>query len=159
MTASTQEEYIGLIQEHSGIIHKVILLYIFDPDERDDVYQEILYQAWKSFGNFKRQSKFSTWLYKVALNTVLTFRRKAGQRPDKTPLATDQVPAQGTERSERAELLYRAIATLPEVDRAIISLHLDGYANEELAEIVGISLNNATVKLHRIKKHLSQKLQ
>lgn len=154
-----QEEYIAKIQEHSGIIHKVIMLYIYDEEEKADVYQEILYQGWKSYTSFKGQSKFSTWLYKVALNTVLTMRRKEGRRLDKTGLSHDQFPAAPQERSEKAELLYRAISTLNEVDRAIITLHLDGYANEEVAEIMGITVNHTSVKLHRIKKNLSQKLQ
>lgn len=135
------------------------MLYIFDAEEREDAYQEVLYQGWRSYANFKGQAKFSTWLYKVALNTVLTYRRKQGQRVDKAPLLHDQVREEANNRSERAELLYRAISQLAETDRAIISLHLDGYPNEEIAEIIGISLNHTGVKLHRIKKTLTQKLQ
>ena len=159
VTATLQETYIAQIQEHSRIIHKVMMLYIFDAEEREDVYQEVLYQAWKSYPRFKGDSKFSTWLYKVALNTVLTYRRKAGQKPDKTPLSHEEIPAPAEGTHERADLLYRAISQLAETDRAIISLHLDGYSNEEIADVIGISLNNTGVKLHRIKKTLTAKLQ
>ena len=72
-----EKEFVGLIQKHSGIIFKIIILYTNNKEDKDDLYQEILYQAWKSYANFKGDSKFSTWLYRISINTSLTFIRKS----------------------------------------------------------------------------------
>ncbi len=74
MVNNLQDQYISLIQQHEGILHKVIKLYVDDDEDKKDLYQEVLLQAWKSFGSFKGDSAFSTWLYRVCLNTVLTFK-------------------------------------------------------------------------------------
>jgi len=148
MSNHEQAEYIKLIQEHNGIIHKVIGLYVNNQENRRDLHQEVLLQAWKSYKNFKGQSVFSTWLYKVALNTVLTFnkKRKLTEDVDK-PEHIESPP----ESSEDHEVLYHIIKSLEEVDRMLISLHLDGYKNNKIAEITGMTPNHINVKLHRIK--------
>ena len=152
-----QSVYMTLIRENSGIIHKVIRLYIDNSEDQKDLYQEILLQAWHSFTRFDGRSKFSTWLYKVSLNTVLTFRRKNDRLPtdELEKAAYKVIPG---EKNDDTELLLMAIKEMGETDRAIVSLHLDGYENEEIAEITGLTKNHVAVKLHRIKQQLIKKL-
>lgn len=154
---ASEEQFTRLIQENSGIIHKVIMLYVDDEQERSDLYQEVLLQAWKSFGKFRGESKFSTWLYRVCLNTVFTYNRKASRKP--VTSSFDEVEykiehKEFEEKSDQKNLLLFLIKKLDEIDRMIISLHLDGYSNKEIAEITGLTANNVGVKLHRIKERL-----
>lgn len=152
---SLEREFTGSIEQCKGIIYKVIRLYINDPEDEQDLFQEILFQAWKSYPNFKRESKFSTWLYRVALNTVLTFKRRPQvvvNTEDLTSLNAVVHPA------DEAEELYQAVRGLHEVDRMIITLHLDGYENGEIADIAGLTANHVAVKLFRIKEALKKKL-
>ena len=158
LTIETLErEFTTQIQSCRGIIFKVIRLYINHEEDEKDLFQEILFQAWKSFPNFDRRSKFSTWLYRVSLNTVLTAKR----RPIKVEAHENLEALNHTEKTEQddSEALYYAIRQLNEVDRMIITLHLDGYNNEEIAEISGLTKNNAAVKLHRIKDGLIKTLK
>ncbi|MBX2914018.1 MAG: sigma-70 family RNA polymerase sigma factor [Cyclobacteriaceae bacterium] len=154
----SEKEFIALVNENRGIIYKVIRLYINQEEDTRDLYQEIVFQAWKSYPRFDGRSKFSTWLYRVGLNTVLTFKRKPVVVIPHEDLASLHV-AQTKTNTDESEALYVAIRQLPEVDRMIITLHLDGYENEEIAEITGLTKNNTAVKLHRIKDILIKKLK
>lgn len=141
-----------------GIIFKVIRLYVQHSEDEKDLYQEILFQAWRSYPRFKGDSKFSTWLYKVSLNTVLTFKRKpriVEAHDDLTRLrqATTDSPR------DEVEALYSAIRALGEIDRLIITLHLDGYGNDEIGEITGLTPNHVGVKLYRIREALVKTLK
>ena len=154
-----EKEFVQLVQQNAGIIHKVIHLYVDHPEDRRDLYQEVLLQAWKSYAGFKGEAAFSTWLYRISLNTVLTFRRRQrvpiSELPNKLDLASE--PAR--HNSEDSELLWLAIKQLNEIDRVIITLHLDGYNNEEIAEVTGLNKNNTTVRLHRAKQSVVQRLK
>ena len=148
MSKQEQTDFIKLIQEHNGIIHKVISLYIDNQDDKKDLHQEVLLQAWKSYNNFQGRSAFSTWLYKVTLNTVLTFnkKRKISRNLDKVEnIESNQ------DHNDDSEVLYQIIKSLGEIDKMLISLHLDGYKNIEIAEITGMTQNHINVKIHRIK--------
>ncbi len=155
---SLEREFTALINQNRGIIYKVIRLYITNEEDERDLFQEILFQAWKSYPRFDGRSKFSTWLYRVGLNTVLTFKRRPVVVVPYEDLASLNL-ANAKTNSDESEALYIAIRQLPVIDRMIITLHLDGYENEEIAEITGITKNNATVKLHRIKDNLIKKLK
>ncbi|MGB0524564.1 MAG: RNA polymerase sigma factor [Flammeovirgaceae bacterium] len=155
-----QQEFLDQIQTHSGIIHKVIGLYVDLPEDRKDLYQEILLQAWKSFDRFRGASRFSTWLYRVSLNTVLTFQRKDQKKVDKHAQELPQTGVKAeVEQRENSELLYLEIKKLNEIDRMIITLHLDGYKNGEIAEITGLKVNHINVKLHRVKQQIIEGLK
>ncbi len=154
-----QETFTQQVQQHAGIIHKVISLYVDDAEDRKDLYQEILLQAWRSFQHFRGDAKFSTWLYKVGLNTVLTFQRSAHQKTPKEEVQEWHASEDNSAKTDEAQWLLRAIKQLPETDRMIINLHLEGYKNPEIAEIMGITANHINVKLHRIKNVLTQTLQ
>lgn len=151
-------EFLFEIEQNKGIMLKIISLYADDQEDRSDMYQEIVYQAWSSISRFRGESKFSTWLYKISLNVAMSFLRKQRkfqtiEHPELTRLSVAQ-----PEVSERSEELYSAIKLLSEVDKSIIILHLDSYENIEIAEITGISLNHVAVKLHRIKLQLIKTL-
>lgn len=154
----TEQEFIHHIQLHEGIIHKIVRLYCDDASDREDLTQEIQLQAWRAVGTFRGESRFSTWLYRVALNTALTYRRKL--KAPTTPIeevATDSKAM--VEPTDRSELLMRAIKLLSDVDKSIITLHLEDYDNGEIAEMLGMTANYVGVKLHRIKARLTKKIR
>lgn len=153
-----QREFTALINQNRGIIYKVIRLYIANEEDERDLFQEILFQAWKSYPRFDGRSKFSTWLYRVGLNTVLTFKRRPVVVVPHEDLASLNLSTTKTNTDE-SEALYLAIRQLPEIDRMIVTLHLDGYENEEIADITGLTKNNVAVKLHRIKEAITKKLK
>ena len=161
MGEAKQPEFLQLLQTHAGILHKIIRLYADDPEDRRDLHQEMLYESWRAYPAFRGEAAFSTWLYRVALNTALTFRRKTMRRVFTAELdAATQLPADLQEPlSPLAEMLYQSIRQLPEADRAIITLHLDGSDNEEIADITGLTKNHVAVKLHRIKTALENRLK
>jgi RNA polymerase sigma-70 factor (ECF subfamily) len=154
-----EKEFVQLVQSNSGIIHKVIQLYVEHPEDRRDLYQEVLLQAWKSFAGFKGESLFSTWLYRISLNTVLTFRRRQKVRLSELSSQHDQLAERPVPPLEDSEFLLMAIKQLNEIDRVILTLHLDGYDNEEIAQVTGLSKNNATVRLHRAKQAVVHRLK
>lgn len=151
-----QKEFLKNINDNRGIIYKIINLYVDDAEDRKDLYQEIVYQAWKSFQNFKEESRFSTWLYRISLNVSITYLSKRNKSTKLRNEFPEEPMVAHQELSERAEVMYRAIKTLNEMDRGIIMLHLEGYDNAEISEIAGISKSNTGVKLHRIKQQLIQ---
>lgn len=151
-----QKEFLKNINDNRGIIYKIINLYVDDAEDRKDLYQEIVFQSWKSFQNFKEESRFSTWLYKISLNVSITYLSKRTRRTKLHGEFGEEPMVFHQELSERAEVMYRAIKTLNEMDRGIIMLHLEGYDNLEISEIAGISKSNTGVKLHRIKQQLIQ---
>ena len=152
---SKEREFVQLIEEHSGIIYKVTRIYAANRDDEQDLRQEVIYQAWRSYAKFKGDSKFSTWLYRVALNTALTHQRKK-EIPTSEGFDSDwQVGPSGDERA----MLMRHVRALNDAEKLIIMLHLDGYANEEIAMISGLSKNHLAVKLHRVKDKLAKAIK
>jgi RNA polymerase sigma-70 factor, ECF subfamily len=154
-----EKEFVQLVQQNAGIIHKVIRLYVDHPEDRRDLYQEVLLQAWKSYASFKGEAAFSTWLYRISLNTVLTFRRRQRVPISELPSQLDLASEPTRHNTEDSELLWLAIKQLNEIDRVIITLHLDGYDNEEIAQVTGLNKNNTTVRLHRAKQSVVQRLK
>jgi len=146
--------FLNEIAMHKGIIIKVVNLYADDQEDRKDLYQEIVYQCWKAYSGFNGDAKFSTWLYRISLNVSLTHLNKNKKQTHLKGIATGPDYDEPPELSERADRLYRAIRQLNEVDRGLIMLHLEGYNNEDISEITGITKNNTGVKLHRVKQQL-----
>ena len=156
----SENRFLDLVKQNQGIIFKLVSIYANDADEKKDMYQEIILNAWKGWPAFRGDAKFSTWLYRISLNTLLTIRRKPS-RIDYTDSLSD-ISAQTDKNAiynEDAERLRQAIRLLSETNRAIISMHLDGYENGEIAEFMGISLNNVSVKLHRCKEQIANLLK
>lgn len=155
------EPFVDLVYEHQGILQRICSVYASSRDDREDLLQDILLQSWRSFSSFDGQSKFSTWLYRVALNTALLHRRRrAGKRAlaDRSSVRVNILVDECPEREPDVALLRQCIQELPDVNRAIIFLHLERRTYEEIAEITGLSLANVSVRLVRIKKDLRQRL-
>ena len=157
MPETLKNTYLNFITAHEGIIHKVVGLYADGKQDKEDLYQEILLQSWRSYSNFKAKAQFSTWLYRVALNTALNFHRK--RRKTENLDAVQQVVVDKQKDTSDTEILYLVIKSLSEVDRMLITLHLDGYKNGEIAEITGMTVNHINVKLHRIRTIITNKLK
>lgn len=153
------QEFVSLIKENQGIIFKVIRSYSISKEDEKDLKQEILYQLWKSFDSFKGDSKFSTWMYRVAFNTAITFHRKEIKSVPTNEL-NDSLKFVDEENSqEQITLLYHYIQKLTEIERAIIVMYLDDLPQKEIAENIGISEVNTRVKIGRIKQKLKTMIQ
>lgn len=149
--------FLEQVQAHQGIIHKTCFVYGRQTADREDLAQEILLQLWRSYGAFDGRSAFSTWMYRVALNTAITFRRR--QKPPAEAAAepwADGAQLAQAELSDDLKVLYRAIARLSPIEKAIIMQWLDERSYEEIADTVGISVKNVSVRLVRIRKRLAR---
>ncbi|MEQ9166501.1 MAG: RNA polymerase sigma factor [Fulvivirga sp.] len=155
----TEEVFLSKVKVHEGIINKILYLYVDSNEDRRDMYQEIVLQAWKSVERFRGDSQFSTWLYRISLNTVMTFIRKEGRLKKESLDTALPITMAVNEQSDRSMKLMFAIKQLNDIDKSIITLHLDDYGNDEIAEILGISKNNVAVKIHRIKEELKKKMK
>ena len=142
-----------LIDQNKGLIWKICLFYGASEADRMDLYQDIVLQAWKSYPGFRHDSKFSTWLYKISLNTALFARRK--YKPDIQPLHADMDDStlQYAE-IETSEIMQMAIKALNEIEKSLVLLYLDGYNYDEMEKITGISNATLRVKMSRIKQKL-----
>ena len=146
---------------HKGILFKVVHAYAFEHADRQDLFQEISIQIWRSVDAFRGDSSVPTWMYRVALNTAIAWTRKEGRHQrGKEPfegadgLLTTLSP---DERDPRVDWLYQQIAQLKDVDRSVALLLLDGFTYKEIAAIVGLSESNVGVKINRIKSALAGK--
>lgn len=152
-----EKEFIELIRNHQGILHKICNVYFIRNPYKEDYYQEILIRLWKSYPSFRNQSAFSTWLYRVALNAAIDIIRKEKIQPVHTELSKIEYNIPDQEHNiegEKKEILYQAISQLCDVEKAIIILYLEDYSYKEIAEIIGISESNTGVKINRIKSQL-----
>jgi RNA polymerase sigma-70 factor (ECF subfamily) len=154
----SEKEFLSQLQEHQQIIYKLVHLYANTEEDKKDLYQEIVLQAWKTFGAFRGEAKFSTWLYRLCLNTIFTIQRKTNRIEYTDTAKFEETHSTGSGNDE-VDRLYKAIRTLPETERAVISLHLDGYENKEVGAMLGITPNLVGVKLHRIKQQLATLLK
>lgn len=158
---ASEKEFISLLNQHQKIVYKVCNLYMDVHSDREDLFQEITLQAWKAYANFRGDAKFSTWLYRVALNTAITFFRKEKRKPD--IYSTDTIPDQSEESydpiEEQVKAMYAAIGHLSKIDKAIVMLYLEDYSYIEIGEMMGITPNNVAVKMNRIKIKLKEETQ
>ena len=155
-----EKEFLEIIKKNQGIIHKVCNIYCDDQEDKNDLFQEIVAQLWKSFPSFRKESKFSTWMYRVALNTAITSFKKTKRRPDQNRLTYDNFQVKddnyNIEIEEEIKNLHRAVAQLTGVEKSIVLLYLESKKYEEIAEITGITQNYVRVKMNRIKKKLKK---
>lgn len=159
---SLKEEFISLIEKHQGIIYKVSRMYCDKEECRQDLFQDILVQLWQSYPRFNHHSKFSTWMYRVALNTAIAqFRKDKNGNEESVPEIPANIPEEESykEKEDRRELVQAAINKLNKAEKAIIILYMDDYTYEEISEISGISVSNVGVKINRIKTKLQKILK
>jgi RNA polymerase sigma factor (sigma-70 family) len=154
----TEQAFIQAIQDNQKIVHKVCNLYMQNAQDKEDLFQEILLNAWKGVSNFKGDSKFSTWLYRVALNTEITFFRKDQRQVETTELKEQLIEiAENTyKQEEQMTAMHKAIATLSNIDKALVMLYLEDCDYQEIGSIMGISANNVAVKMNRLKIKLKE---
>ncbi|MGF6850966.1 RNA polymerase sigma factor (sigma-70 family) [Chitinophaga sp. W3I9] len=154
-----EKEFLELVEAHKGIIHKISRMYMDAEDDQQDLTQEIIYQLWKSYDSFQHQSRFSTWMYRVALNTALVFFKKERRKM----VVTDTMPEHmameenitATKELQLAHF-YRAVQKLERLEKALVFLHLENYSHKEIGENLGISEGNARIKLSRAKDKLKE---
>lgn len=158
---SREIEFTQLITANQGIIHKVCKIYCDSPEAHEDLFQEIVLQLWKSFDSFKGDSKFSTWMYRVGLNTAITLFRKKTKSISTTSIDDGsffhiKAHDYDEEHEERLKLLYASIKKLNDVERALILLYLEDMPYKDIANTLGISEVNARVKMNRAKTRLKE---
>lgn len=157
-----EAQFVKLIDDHKGLIYKVSRIYIEDNEDRKDLVQEILLQAWRSINSFNGKSSFSTWLYRVALNTSITYFKKEKPRKN-TAVSIEgiQLEHQGYDDLEDRQLaaFYKAVYTLDKIEKALILLHIEGFSGEEIAKNLGMSPGNVRVKLNRTKNELKKRIK
>jgi len=154
-----EKEFAELIKDHQGLIIKVSRLYTNTLEDEQDLFQEIVLQLWRSYDSFKGQSKISTWMYRVALNTAITLFRKKTRSPQTDELHDFHFAGyteQDNDQEQKVALLYKVIKKLPHVERAIVTMYLDDLPYRDIAENLGISEVNARVKMNRLKKTLKE---
>ena len=152
-----EKKFISLINEHQGLIHKVCIMYESDREVRNDLFQEIVLQLWKSFPGFRGESKITTWMYRIALNTAISGYRKQTRKVKTEDLhdmhfnISEQYIDDGEENVQR---LHHAIRQLSEIERAMVMMALEEIPYEEIAETIGITQNNVRVRMNRIREKL-----
>jgi len=154
------ERFISLIEKNLGIILKISKAYTSTQQDKEDLINDIAYEMWKSFPKFEGKSKFSTWVYRIALNTAMNYRRNTRKNREFIRSAIEiytKETLSETDVNPQIELLYDCIAELDEYSKAIILLYLDGYKHDEIAEITGISKTNVGTRISRIKEQLKTK--
>lgn len=153
----TKDDFIILIKKHEGVIFKITSVYTDTKHDQEDLYQDIVYQLWKYFNTFRKEAKFSTWMYRVALNTAITRIKKEKKRGLR--VGVDKLSFKASERTdavfeERLKLMHGQIKKLNDFDKGLILLFLEGKNYQEIAEITGISPSNVGTRLSRIKQKL-----
>lgn len=161
-----QHRFVQLLEEHRRIVYKVASLYGHTPDDRADIEQEIVVQLWRAFPRYDARFRYSTWMYRIALNVAISYRRGQHRRerlsvptgPAILEVADEREPV---ETDPRLAELHAFIAALGELDRALMLLHLEGHRHDEIAEVLGISTSNVGTRFSRIKQraraHFQQK--
>lgn len=158
---SKERDFSVLISDNQGIVHKICRIYTNTKEEHEDLFQEIVLQLWRSYDSFKGDSKFSTWMYRVGLNTAITLIRKKSRSIsytsiDSQPYFDVKAEEVDEEMEARLKMLYAAIKKLNDVERALVLLYLEDMPYKEISNLMGISEVNARVKMNRIKKKLKE---
>lgn len=150
-----EKEFTNVVRENKATIYTVCYMFSADKEEVEDLFQEVLIALWRGFESFRGESKVSSWIYRVALNTCISAERKKSHRPDTARLTMDiNLFSDTDEESRQAQMLRRRISKLGVFDRAIILLWLENLSYEEIGAIVGITANNVSVRLVRIREQL-----
>lgn len=158
MSNEQEHNFVELLEQHQNIVHKICRLYTNNDDAHKDLFQEITIQLWKAYPKFRGDSKFSTWMYRVALNTAITLYRKSKRSIDTKEFDTVQHKIKAEEYDDTEEqqlkLLYTAVQQLNDIEKALVFLYLEDKNYNEISETLGISEVNARVKMNRIKTKL-----
>lgn len=158
-TEQIQQHFLETIRQHNGILHKICRLYCHSAEDRQDLFQEIIAQTWKAFPTFRNESKISTWIYRIALNTAISDFRKSRRKIHTVFLDSSDIPdCDDRIQEERLQLMHEAIDRLSDVEKALIVLYLENKSYEEMEEILGMNQGNLRVKMNRIKEKLRKNI-
>jgi RNA polymerase sigma-70 factor (ECF subfamily) len=159
---STKEEFLEILSNYQGILHKVSLVYFRNKPDREDNLQEIIFQLWKSFPGLKNHTSIGSWIYAVSINTSISrikkvsrieYRETIPEMPDKSNVIDEM------SMNESFQILLAAIYNLDELDKSIMLLYLEEKSYDEIANIIGISKSNVGVRINRAKELLRQNLK
>ena len=160
MNKQTEDKFVTLLEENQNIVHKICRLYTNNQDQHNDLFQEITIQLWRAFPKFRGDSKFSTWMYRVGLNTAITLYRKS-KRSIKTQDYDSVMFRISSEEyddtiEQQLKLMYSAVKELNDIDKALVFLYLEDKNYKEISETLGITEVNARVKMNRVKTKLKK---
>ncbi len=160
MNKTTEDKFVTLLEENQNIVHKICRLYTNNQDQHNDLFQEITIQLWRAFPKFRGDSKFSTWMYRVGLNTAITLYRKS-KRSIKTQDYDSVMFRISSEEyddtvEQQLKLMYSAVKELNDIDKALVFLYLEDKNYKEISETLGITEVNARVKMNRVKTKLKK---
>lgn len=153
-TQSGDAQFMEMIRQNEGIIYKVTSFYADKDHPIGDLYQEVVLNLWKGYPSFRGESKYSTWIYRIALNTCVSFYRRSKRNVSYVDISMD-IP-DVVDNNEQIQELYKLINRLGKIERALVLLYLDDKPYKEIAEITGLSVTNVATKLSRIKDKLKQ---
>ena len=152
-----EQEFVSMIRTYEKVIYKVCYLYATPDCETGDLYQETVLNLWKAYPKFRSECKVSTWIYRIALNTCISFIRKDRRTPEVVPLAqVADCMEQDDETQAMLHQLYRLISRLGPLEKSLILLFLEDKSYDEMADITGLTRTNVATKLHRIKDKLKK---
>lgn len=157
-----EAEFLARIKAHQGILYKISKMYMDNRDDQEDLFQEMICQLWKVYGSFRGDSQFSTWMYRVAVNTAIAFFKKEKKKPDRYEITTDNIRETDDDpgvKELQLEHFYKALHKLDKIEKALVFYHLEGYSHQEIGSNMGISEGNARVKLSRAKTKLKAMIQ
>jgi RNA polymerase sigma-70 factor (ECF subfamily) len=157
MNNESKQEFTILVEKHAGILHKVVRMYCSSPADREDLAQDIYHQLWKSFRSYDPAYRFSTWMYRVALNTAISAYRKKSRYEFEE--YSDENTSNETEENLLFDDLMKEINRLDPLDKGLILMQLEKCTHTEIAEVFGISVSNVGTRLSRIKNQLKRKFQ
>lgn len=168
MKSKQEKIFAGWFDKYKNLIFKIVRTYADSPDDQDDLFQDILLQLWLSIPAFEGNAKETTWIYRVALNTALVFRRGETRKRKRHRIKFLEITQQPNikqdfsdpEQTEQIiDRLYDAIRRLSKTDGSLVLMHLEGLSYEQIGEVLGITINNVGVRLNRAKKSLAQLLK
>ena len=157
-TKELEKEFLDMIEAQKRTIYKVCYMYANDQDDLNDLFQETVLNLWKSFPSYRGDSKLTTWVYRIAMNTCISFLRHASTRPQTVPMTANVASQMAADEDTEARLqdLYKLINQLGKLERALILLWLEERSYQEMADILGLSKANVAVKLNRIREKLKK---
>ncbi len=160
MNKELEHNFVTNLEQNQNIVHKVCRIYTNDADSHNDLFQEITIQLWKAYPKFRGDSKFSTWMYRVSLNTAITLYRKSKRRIKTSDFDSTNFRITEEEYDDEVEqqlkLMYKAVKQLNDIEKALVFLYLEDKSYREIAETMGISEVNARVKMNRVKTKLKK---
>lgn len=160
-TSARQQQFLQLLDEYKDLIVKVCYVYSSPTAGVDDLYQEVAANIWTGLDKFRGEAKVSTWIYRTAINTCITWLRRNRNQSLNTPIenAIALADSETDSRMDRYRQLHRMISTLQPMEKAIVTMWLDDKSYAEIAAVTGLSVANVATRLHRIKEKLAQRAE